>query len=64
MFDLLRLGAAFPMPRYALEVLAFLIAVVWLFGWLVTPIGSDFIHLLLVLVIALIAIRFVPKRAQ
>jgi hypothetical protein len=51
------------MPRYALEVLAFLLAVVWLLGWVVMPFGGDFIHLLLVLVIALIAIRFVPRRA-
>jgi hypothetical protein len=51
------------MPKYSLEVLAFLVAVLWLFGWVVMPIGGNFIHLLLVIVVALIAIRFVPRKA-
>ena len=48
------------MPRYALETLVLILLVVWLMGWLVTPFGGNLIHLLLVLILAVVAIRLLP----
>jgi hypothetical protein len=48
------------MPRYALETLIFITFVVWLMGWLVTPVGGNLIHLLLLLILGLVAIRLMP----
>jgi hypothetical protein len=50
------------MPRYALETLVLLIIVLWLLGWLVWPVGSNLIHLLLVIVLAVVVIRLLQGR--
>jgi hypothetical protein len=48
------------MPRYALETLILILFVAWLMGWLVTPMGGNLIHLLLVLILGLVVIRLMP----
>ena len=50
------------MPRYALESLVVLLMFLWLLGWLVWPIGGSLIHLLLVLVLGVVAVRLLGTR--
>jgi hypothetical protein len=51
--------------RYALESLVVLLLFIWLLGWLVWPIGGSLIHLLLVLVLGIVAVRLLgPRRVM
>lgn len=50
------------MSRYVLETLVVLLLFVWLMGWLVWPVGTNLIHLLLVLVLACVAIRLLGAK--
>jgi len=44
------------MPRYTLETIIVVLLILWLLGWLIVPIGSDLIHLLLVVILVVILI--------
>jgi hypothetical protein len=50
------------MSRYALESLVVLLLFLWLLGWLVWPLGGNLIHLLLVLALAIVAVRLLGPR--
>jgi hypothetical protein len=50
------------MPRYVLESLVVLLLFLWLLGWLAWPVGGNLIHLLLVLALAVVAIRLLGVR--
>ena len=45
------------MSRNPLEVLIVVALVLWLLGWLVIPVGGSLIHLLLVVILVLIALK-------
>ena len=47
------------MPRYSFETIVGLLVLVWVLGWLVFPVVGHFIHLLLVVILAIVLIRFV-----
>ena len=51
------------MPRRTLEIVAITILVLWLFGWLVVPIGGNLIHLLLVLILLVVLVRLLQGRS-
>ncbi len=50
------------MPRYALETILLVLLLVWLFGAFLSPFGGNLIHLLLVAVVVVVAIRFFTGR--
>ena len=50
------------MPRYTLEVIIVILIVLWLLGAFVMPVGGSFIHLLLILVLAVVVIRLMQGR--
>jgi hypothetical protein len=47
------------MPRYTLETIIVIVLLLWLFGAFVFPFGGDLIHLLLVILLVVIVLRFV-----
>jgi len=49
------------MPKYALEVLVFILVVLWLFG-LIVPFAGNFIHVLLILILCVVALRVIQGR--
>lgn len=51
------------MSRYALETIVVLLILLWLLGAFVVPVGSDLIHLLLVVVLVVVVIRLFQGRA-
>ncbi len=46
------------MPRYSLATIIGALAVLWLIGWLLVPIAGNLIHLLLVVILGIVMIRF------
>ena len=51
------------MPRYALETNVVLLVLLWLLGAFIVPVGSDLIHILLVIVLVVVVIRLFQGRA-
>ena len=51
------------MPRYTLETIIVIILLLWLLGAVVFPLGSDLIHLLLVVILVVIVIRLLQGRS-
>jgi hypothetical protein len=52
------------MSRYALETLVFLVLALWLMGWLITPVGGNLIHLLLLFVLAAVVVRMLQWQGR
>ena len=50
------------MPRYALESILLVLLLVWLIGAFISPFGGNLIHLLLVAIVVVVAIRFFTGR--
>ena len=50
------------MPRYTLEIVAIILLLLWLLGWLVVPTGN-LVHLLLVVILVVIVIRLLQGRS-
>ena len=50
------------MPRYALETIIVILLLLWLLGAFVVPLGSDLVHLLLVIVLVVVVIRLIQGR--
>jgi hypothetical protein len=50
------------MPRYTLETILIVLLLLWLLGAFVSPFGGNLIHLLLVAVLVVVAIRFLTGR--
>ena len=50
------------MPHYTLELIIIVLLLLWLFGAFISPFGGNLIHLLLVVLVAVIVIRFVMGR--
>ncbi len=45
------------MPRYALETIILILLVLWLLGAFVVPIGTNLIHVVLVIVLIVVVLR-------
>ena len=50
------------MPRYALETVILILVLLWLLGAFIVPLGSDLIHLLLVVVLVVMILRVLQGR--
>jgi hypothetical protein len=50
------------MPRYTLETIIVVLLLLWLLGAFVSPFGGNLIHLLLVVLLVVVAIRFLSGR--
>ncbi len=50
------------MPRYSLESILIVLLVLWLFGAFISPFGGNLIHLLLLVILVVVAIRFITGR--
>ncbi|HYH63246.1 MAG TPA: lmo0937 family membrane protein [Urbifossiella sp.] len=50
------------MPRYALETIILILLLLWLLGAFVVPLGSNLVHLLLVIVLVVVVLRLVQGR--
>ena len=50
------------MPRYTLEAIVVVLLVLWLLGALIAPVGSNLIHLLLVVVAVVVVLRLLQGR--
>ena len=50
------------MPRYALETVVVILLLLRLLGAFVSPFGGNLIHLLLLVVVAVVALRLVQGR--
>lgn len=50
------------MPRYALETIIVILLLLWLLGAFVVPLGSDLVHLLLVIVLVVVVVRLIQGR--
>lgn len=50
------------MARYTLETIVLVLLLLWLLGAFIVPVGSDLIHLLLVVVLVVIILRLVQGR--
>jgi hypothetical protein len=49
-------------PRYALETIIVILLLLWLLGAFVVPLGSDLVHLLLVIVLVVVVVRLIQGR--
>ncbi len=49
------------MPRYTLETIIIILIILWMLGWQAFPVGNV-IHLLLLVILAVVVIRFVQGR--
>jgi hypothetical protein len=49
-------------PRYALETIIVILLLLWLLGAFVVPLGSDLVHLLLVIVLVVVVLRLIQGR--
>jgi len=49
-------------PRYALETIILILLLLWLLGAFVVPLGSNLVHLLLVIVLVVVVLRLVQGR--
>jgi Family of unknown function (DUF5670) len=50
------------MSRYAVEVIIVVLLLLWLLGAFVYPFGGNLIHLLLVILLVVVAVRLVQGR--
>lgn len=50
------------MPRYMLEVVVVVLLGLWLLGAFITPVGSNLIHLLLVVAVLVVVTRLLRGR--
>ena len=50
------------MPRYTLETIIVILLVLWLLGTFIAPVGTDLIHLLLVIVLVVVVLRLLQGR--
>lgn len=50
------------MPRYALETIIVILVLLWLLGAFIVPLGSDLVHLLLVIVLVVVVVRLIQGR--
>jgi hypothetical protein len=50
------------MPRYTLETVIVILLVLWILGAFIAPVGTDLIHLLLVIVLVVVVLRFLQGR--
>jgi hypothetical protein len=50
------------MPRYTLEFIIVVLLLLWLFGAFLYPFGGNLIHLLLLVVLVVIVLRFATGR--
>jgi len=50
------------MPRYALETIIIILVLLWLLGAFIVPLGSDLVHLLLVVVLVVVVVRLIQGR--
>lgn len=50
------------MPQYTLESIIVVLFILWLVGWLVMPVAGNLIHLLLVFMLVVIAVRLFQGR--
>ena len=50
------------MPRYALETIILILLLLWLLGAFVVPLGSNLVHLLLVIVLVVVVLRLIQGR--
>jgi hypothetical protein len=50
------------MSRYSLEAIVVVLLILWLLGAFIAPIGSDLIHLLLVVVLVVVVARLLQGR--
>ena len=50
------------MPRYMLETIVVVLLVLWLLGAFIAPVGSNLIHLLLVVVAVVVVLRLLQGR--
>jgi hypothetical protein len=50
------------MPRYTLEAIVVVLLVLWLLGAFIAPIGSNLIHMLLVVVAVVVVLRLLQGR--
>ena len=50
------------MPRFTLEAIIVILLLLWLFGAFLYPFGGNLIHLLLVVLLVVIVVRFVQGR--
>lgn len=48
--------------RYPLEAIILLLLVLWLLGWLVWPVAGGLVHLLLVVILVVFAVRLLQGR--
>jgi len=49
-------------PRYALETIILILLLLWLLGAFVVPLGSNLVHLLLVIVLVVVVLRLIQGR--
>ncbi|HVK11772.1 MAG TPA: lmo0937 family membrane protein [Gemmataceae bacterium] len=51
------------MPRYTLELAVVCLVLLWVVGFFAFPVAGNWVHVLLVMIVALVVARFVqPKR--
>lgn len=50
------------MPRYTLEFVIVVVFLLWLFGAFISPFGGNLIHLLLLVLLVAVVIRFAMGR--
>ena len=50
------------MPRYTLELAILCLVLLWLVGFLAFPVVGNLVHVLLVMVLALVVVRFLRPR--
>lgn len=50
------------MPRYALETIIIILVLLWLLGAFIVPLGSDLIHILLVVILVVVVVRLLQGR--
>ena len=52
------------MPRYTLELAIVCLLLLWLVGFFAVPVVGNLVHVLLVMIVALVVVRFLrPKQA-
>ena len=51
------------MPRYTLELAILCLILLWVVGFFAFPVVGNFVHVLLIMIVALVVVRFLqPKR--
>jgi hypothetical protein len=50
------------MPRYTLEAIILVLLILWLLGAFISPFGGNLIHLLLLVIVVVVALRLYQGR--